>query len=219
MQSKTLRRYLAISLIGISFALLPAGSTKSQDRRAAQATNLALPVAQSACPRPISLTLTATNPPNVFAGDFAPVQLTSPVGLNYAGPDKAFLYTFQWRREQGCCQITKAVLTVKMKSNQPGSTKNSPDAGNDGINIMHGFQSVYGEPVYSQWPFPVNQPAVKQWTFSPTFSPAVLNNINTFGRLSIYVQDDTRVDSATLQLTGCCLSTPPRGTTEAVSPN
>lgn len=215
MQCKNLRRYLAISLIGISFALAPASWTKSQDRRVAQATSLELPVAQSACPRPISLTLTAANPPNVFAGDFAPVQLTSPVGLNFTGPDKAFLYTFQWRREQGCCQITKAVLTVKMRSNLPGQSKTDHAAGNDAIYIMHAGQSVYGEPVYSQWPFPVNHPTVKQWTLSP----AVLNNINTFGRLSLYLQDDTRVESATLQLTGCCLSTPPKGTTEAASPN
>ena len=214
MQAKTFRRYLAISLIAISLALLPASSIKSQDRRTAQATKIELSDEQSDCPRPISLTLTATNPPNVFAGDFAPVQLTNPVGLNYTAPDKAFLYTFQWRREQGCCQITKAMLTVKMRSNLPGQSKNDSAAGNDGISIMHAGHAVYGESVYSHWPFPVNQPAVKQWALNPT----VLNNINTFGRLSIYVQDDTRVESATLQLTGCCLSTPPRGTAE-VSPN
>jgi hypothetical protein len=222
MQSKTLTRFLTISLLATSFAL-PASSTKSQE----SATRVAqVPVAQSPCPKALALTIPANSSSNVFAGDFTPTQLAGAVGLNYPGSDKPFVYTFQWRREQTCCQVTKAVLTVRMRSNQPGQSKTSYDAGNDSINIMHGGNSIYGEAVYSGppplWPFPVNQLAVKQWTWTlnaSTLSNTILSNINNSNRLSFYVQDDTRVESATLQLSGCCLSTPQRVVTEAVSPN
>jgi hypothetical protein len=214
---------LAISLVAVSFGV-PALSVKSQERKA---IGLDVPVVPAAaCPRALAVTLTAQNPPNVYSGDFSPAQLANQVGLNYTSINKIFLHTFQWRRDQTCCQVTKAVLTVRMRSNSPCTSANSPDAGNDGINIMHNTLSLYGEPVYSGppplWSCGVNQPAVKQWTFSPTVNPAILNNINTLGRLSFAVQDDTRVESATLQLSGCCLSTPRREAAEDItqaSPN
>jgi hypothetical protein len=106
-----------------------------------------------------------------------------------------------------------------MKANEPG-TLNGSDASNDGIAIMHAGLSVlpFNEKVYLPpvpLPFPAGQPAFKQWTLWPSGpSAAALANLNMYRRLSIYVQDDTRVESVTLQLWGCCLSGPRKDATE-----
>lgn len=155
------------------------------------------------CPAPINLTLTAATP-NVFKGDFTAAQLSNyQTNLNYSGTDKQYLHTFEWKRKHRCCQITKAVLTVRMKALLPGQSNSSSDAGNDGIALMHLGASVppYSERVYSSWPFPAGQLATKTWHLTG----AALANINAHSRLSFAVQDDTMVQSATLQLTGCCL--------------
>jgi hypothetical protein len=160
------------------------------------------------CPNPLHLTLTA-GPGNVlnnvFAGDFSAAALAaSRTGLNDSGHDKFFLCTFTWRLPRHCCQITRAVLTVKMKSNKAGTSKTSSDAGNDTISISHAGLggAALGESVYSSWPFPIGTPSVKTYTLSPD----ALAFINTNHRLSFSVQDDTMVQSATLELWGCCLS-------------
>src|SRR5213079_1714432 len=110
-----------------------------------------------------------------------------------------------------------------MKSNGPGQSQNSADAGNDGIAIMHAGVVVapYNEAVYSgiSRPFGVGQVAIKTWNLTG----AALSNLNASGYLSFAVQDDTSVQSATLQLWGCCLTTPRREAVEGpaitVSPN
>jgi hypothetical protein len=206
MHSKTLKRYLAYSLLVASFGL-PAASAKQQERQERKAQpNFELPIVKGECPRPITLTLTAKNPTSFVTADFSPVQSAAPhmTGLGDTSINKNFLYTFQWKRDQRCCQITRAILTVNMKSNQSGKSGSS-DASNDGIAIMHYGNVVapYNEAVYSSVtkPFGLGQPASKSWNLNP----AALNNINVSGNLSFAVQDDTRVESATLQLWGCCL--------------
>lgn len=160
-----------------------------------------LPV-QNTCPRPITLTLKAT-PPNVFTGDFTPAQLSAPrVGLNDPVISRHFLYTFQWKSEHKCCQITRAVLTVKMKANSEG-TPGGSNASNDAINLMNNGQAIPPSgPVYSSQSFPAGTPATKTWNLTG----AALSNINANQRVSFNVQDDTSVLSATLQLWGCCLT-------------
>jgi len=211
MQSQILKRSLAYALLLASLALWPA-SSPSQQRKAAPVNQELAVVPQAGCPKPISLTLTA-KPPSFFSGDFSQgpnSQLSAPhmTALGQQTADMNFLYTFQWTKDQKCCQITRAVLTVKMKSIQGGQTTKSSDAGNDGIAIMYqgNVLAPYNEGVYDGVPRPFNpgQLATKQWVLNP----AALNIINTQGRLSFAVQDDTSVLSATLQLTGCCLSTP-----------
>ena len=89
------------------------------------------------CPAPISLTLTAATP-NVVKGDFTAAQLSNyQTSLNYSGTDKQYLHTFEWKRQHRCCQITKAVLTVRVKALLNGQSNSSSDAGNDGIALMH----------------------------------------------------------------------------------
>jgi hypothetical protein len=154
------------------------------------------------CPAPFSITLDA-NIPFVENSDFNAVHLANyQTALGFTGKDKGYLHTFIWKPQAKCCQVTKAVLTVKLKANQSG-TANGANAGNDTISIIHAGASVapYSEKVYSSWPFPAGQTAVKTWNLTG----AALTIINTSKRLSFGVQDDTMVESATLQLSGCCL--------------
>ena len=220
MRHQTLRRYLAYTLLVASLALATTASVKPQERKAQPVD--AVPGVKGDCPRPIAMTLTASTPNanTSYADplDFTPAMYAAPRALlNEQVPNKSFLYTFKWRKEGNCCEISRAVLTVKMKSLQPGTSKTSPDAGNDGISIMYNqsvvppySQAVYGSftlpPVLGSpavnYTFPVGQPAIKQWTLTGN----ALSYLNASNRLSIYVQDDTKVESATLQLWGCCLS-------------
>jgi hypothetical protein len=189
----------------ILLAASPVFAQAQQRPVAAEAEAVALPV--NTCPAPLNLTLNA-NTPNVFTGDFAAGQLSSyQTALNYPGTDKHYLHTFQWKNEHRCCQITRAVLTVKMKANQGGSV-NGSDAGNDDIVVMHlgAVVQPYSERIYTHppvnFPFNTGQTATKTWNLTG----AALANINANNRLSFDVEDDTMVQSATLQLSGCCLT-------------
>ena len=174
MQTQRLKQYLRYSLLGASLAL-SAASARPQGR------NYELPIVKGECPHPIALTLTAKNPTSFVAADFAPTQVNAQhmTGLADTSINKNFLYTFQWKREQRCCQITKAVLTVKMKANQGGQSSTSADAGNDGIAIMHlgNVVAPYNEAIYSNAPKPfvVATPVSKSWTLNPAGRPRILS--------------------------------------------
>lgn len=200
MQSKTQKRYLAYLLLLAVFALT-AASASSQERKALP--NNEGPITNAACPKTIALTLTA-NPANVVPGDFSPAQLAAQVGFNYPGPNKHVLGIFAWKTEYRCCQITRAVLTVKVKAIQGGQNSTSPDAGNDGIAIMYQGLSVQSQPLYSPSQYPVI--AGQVYTTQVILNAAALNNLSIFGQTSFAVQDDSSVQSATLQLWGCCLA-------------
>lgn len=207
MKMKTLARNVFPALLGAT-VLLTAASVLAQVPTVPQGPfeprprgGETLGSTVPACPRPITLTLNAT-PPNVFTGDFGAVALAAPrAGLNDAVANKFFLYTFQWKSEGKCCQITSAVLTVKMKANILGTAPppTSSDAFNDTIAVV---QMGTSERVYGSTSFPAGTLATKTWNLTG----AVLNNINANNRLSFAVQDDTNVLSATLQLWGCCLT-------------
>jgi hypothetical protein len=161
---------------------------------------------QMLCPKPTYVTLTASAP-SVFNADFSSASLGAPrAWLNNTAINHTFLYSFLWKPPVGkcCSNIISATLTVQLKSNQPGSSKTAADAGNDIISIVRNGAGVpgYGGPIYSSFPFPVNQPTTKTFVLTG----AELANINTDNRLSFAVEDDTRVVSATLQLARCCLS-------------
>ncbi|HZF08964.1 MAG TPA: hypothetical protein VFE33_09265 [Thermoanaerobaculia bacterium] len=208
METKIISRCLVLPLLAatILFAVSP---LLAQPQRQIATEPLAAGVVAptNSCPAPMDLTLRTTSL-NVFKGDFVAGQLAGSVGFNYGGTDKHFLYTFQWKPAHRCCQITKAVLTVNMQANQGGQSAHSSDAGNDAISIMHLGTVVapYSEAVYSHWPFQAGQQVTKVWNLQG----AALANVNADNRLSFYVEDDTMVKSATLQLIGCCLlnSTP-----------
>lgn len=219
MRSQTPKRFLVYSLLVASLTMSVV-ARQQQERKAAPIKDELLLV-KGDCPRPIALTLTASNPTSFDPADFAQGQINAPhmTGLGDTSIDKNFLYTFKWRREERCCQITRARLTVNMKSNQGGQSSTSADSGNDGIALMHLGSAVapYNESVYSNVskPFGVGQAATKTWDLTG----AALNNINASSQLSFAVQDETRVESATLQLWGCCLTTPGKNTAVDTVPN
>ena len=187
MEIKTLARYVFASLFTATI-LLTAGSVFAQKD-------------PTACPAPLTVTLNATSP-HVLTSDFNAGQLAGPRGwLNDPAINKLFLYTFVWKSESRCCQITRGVLTVKMKANQAGQSKTSSDAGNDAFSVMSGGTALFSRLVYTPWPFPAGKLTTVTWTLTP----AALAAINA-GHLSIFEEDDTMVQSATLQLWGCCLT-------------
>lgn len=153
MQRLISKRSLAYSLLLATF-ILSGALANAQDRKAL-AIGEGQPVAKVTCPRPISLTLTATTP-KVVNSDFSALQLGAPrAWLNDPAINKSFLYTFQYTKDEKCCEVTSAVLTVGMKSNQGGASKTSSDAGNDGIAIMYNGAGVppFSQSVYSSWSF------------------------------------------------------------------
>jgi hypothetical protein len=161
---------------------------------------------QMLCPKPTYVTLTASAP-SVFNADFSPASLGAPrAWLNNTAINHTFLYSFIWKPPVAkcCTNIISATLTVQLRSNQGGSSKTASDAGNDIISIVRNGVGVpgYGGPIYTSFPFPVNQATTKTFVLTG----AELANINTDNRLSFAVEDDTRVISATLQLARCCLS-------------
>ncbi|HEX3555078.1 MAG TPA: hypothetical protein VIA62_17785 [Thermoanaerobaculia bacterium] len=205
MKTRNVVRILFAPLL-IAAALLGAGPAfaQAQERAVpveAEAVALARP---AVCPAPFNVTLNA-NTPYVLPSD-VPHGVNYQTSLNYTGADKAYLHTFVWKHEQRCCQVTSAILTVHMKANLPGQSNS--DASNDDISIVHAGQVVqpYNERVYNgtgiPHPFPAGQTATKTWTLNPT----ALGILNSTGMLTFYVEDDTSVTSATLQLSGCCLT-------------
>jgi hypothetical protein len=195
--------FIAISLLGV-------GPVRSEER-ALTAVEAAAPATEinpraCSCPSPINITLNA-NTPSVFNADFLPGQLTtSQTALNFTGTDRHYVHTFQWKQEHCCCQITDAVLTVQFKANQGGQSTTSSDAGNDDIALMSLGVVLLSERVFVHPPvnFPFN--AGQTATKILHLSPAALLTMNANHRLSFDVEDDTSVTSATLQLTGCCLT-------------
>lgn len=156
------------------------------------------------CPNPINETINVGTP-NLAA--FRADQLALPrAWLNDAAANKIFLGTFPWKPKFKCCEIARATLTVNMKSNTVGTSATASNAGNDTISVMVGGVGALpqpGGPVYTG-PFPVPAGTVITKTFNITGT--ALANLETGGGLSFQVQDDTMVTSATLTMSGCCLS-------------
>jgi hypothetical protein len=197
-----MKKLLALALALVGLAVFSDFSAAQEERRPFSPTPVPPP-----CPPPFQQ---LTQPPiqvsttNLIQSDFAPAQLNAPrAGLNDPGKNKHFLGSFQWKSSERCCQVTWGRLTVQMKSNSAGTNPpTSPDAGNDGFNVMASAVSVYGQAVYPSSPFPSGTPATINWILNP----AALTKINNGGGLSFDVQDDTMVTSATLELRGCCLT-------------
>jgi len=209
MHSKTLKRFLAYSLLLAALAL-PAASVKPQQRNGPPRDEL--PIVRGDCPQPLTnLTLTAPNLMSFDPADFMPGQVSAPhmTGLGDPSVNENYLNTFViWKKDKKCCQITKAKLIVNMKANSSCQSHTGFDAGNDAINIMHAGLTVSN---YSGYLYPGTGPCnVGQTaTYTQTLNAAALDAINQSGELSFAVQDDTQVVSATLQVWGCCLTPAP----------
>jgi len=125
--------------------------------------------------------------------------------FNSKQKNKFFLHTYQWKPKDKCCQVLKAHIQVKMTALSSGQSLNSPNAGNDNINIvMNGGTSIVpGERVYSDstFPFSKGETVIKSYVLTG----AQLNWLNTNHKLSFQVQDDTSVNWIKLRLEICCL--------------
>ncbi len=157
------------------------------------------------CPDP-SIVVINSGTPHYDPSEFSNAQKAGAINtFNSTATNKRFLHTIRWEPKRKCCQVLKARLVVKMKSNSRGGSINSPDAGNDNISIVHnGGTAILGERIYSDHTFPIpnGTPAVKKWTLSGS----QLDWLNTANKLSLYIQDDTSVVSIKLKLWVCCLS-------------
>lgn len=160
------------------------------------------------CPYPDSSTISA---PASGASTFVPSEyppslppLIAGSVWNQPGADKAFGYTFRYRlpNPHECCAITGGRLVINIKALQNATSVTSPDAGNDGINVyVAGAQVGAATP----WLGGANAGATK------TVTIALPASAFTNGFISFYVQDDTAVQSAQLQIDRCCIK-PSRAT-------
>jgi hypothetical protein len=191
--------------------LLTAGSVFAQEKkRAVGGGGIPDIVRPATCPQTSSVTLDATTG-YVLTSDIGSIhnyttQLNWGLHLNHPTGDKGYLHTFVWKHGHRCCQVVSGVMKVQMTALQAGTNPtSSQDAGNDNISIIHQGLPIppYNERIYTNLPpFQAGQTVTKSWTLNP----AALHLLNTTGHLTLYVEDDTSVTSATLQLTICCLT-------------
>ena len=203
MKNQPVTRNVFALLLAAAILLTVVPLLAQEEKRAVAGGGIPDIVRPVACPAPFSVTLNA-NTPYVLPSDL-PSGANYQTSLNYTGADKSYFHTFVWKHERRCCQVTSAVLTVHMKANQPGQSNTSSDAGNDNITLWHAGQVVqpYNERIYGPpYPFPAGQTATMVWNLNAT----ALGILNSSGALTFGVEDDTSVTSATLQLTGCCLT-------------
>jgi hypothetical protein len=194
-------------------ATLVLGLTIPSTATLAQTLQVIEPSRESLCPHPIkTLSLAATATPSLNAQDFSnPLPAGQGVRpLGGAGSNQVFRYTFNWKvPDKMCCEITKAVLVAHVRWNGPAGPST---AGNDTISIVHNNASVPGNGGYiwganlsTQYngAAPPN-PLTK--TITIPLNPAALAIANQGNHVSFSVQDDTTVESATLEISGCCVN-------------
>lgn len=156
---------------------------------------------QVACPFPFTVHLSGGP-----SGPAAPILSQFPAALrpliggsvwNQTAADKQFGHTFRFNpMTKECCVITSGLLTLHLKALIGGS---GPTSANDGVNVYVGGVQIGAQ---TPWTSSVVAGATRTMTFNLT-----ANNL-TSGFVSFYVQDDTAVVSAELDLTGCCIRRP-----------
>jgi hypothetical protein len=169
---------------------------------AAWAQEIRPSTAQVPCPYPITVHLSAgpIGPATPILSEF-PANLRPLIGgsvWNQTAHDKQFGHTFRFNPlTKECCAMTSGTLTLHLRAlvGGPGST-----SANDGVNVY-----TVGPPIAGQtpWTSTVTTGATRPLTFNLT-----ANNL-TSGFVSFYVQDDTAVVSAELDLIGCCVTRRP----------
>jgi hypothetical protein len=153
------------------------------------------PAAQ--CPIPRHVTLTASTPSANMADFPANCSAGYEQGLGGTTPNRCYIHTFDLPiPSELCCQCVeskKNFLTIRYKALQPGPP-NSPTSANDGWGIIGGPSGpLYVPPVGGGPPW--------QRTKTIPVTCAMLAH----NRLSFFVQDDTSVTSATLDVDLCCV--------------
>jgi len=157
---------------------------------------------QVACPFPVTLHLSGGP-----SGAAAPVLSQFPAPLrpliggsvwNQTAADKQFGHTFRFNpMTKECCMWTSGLLTLHLKA-LVGGPSNSTSV-NDGVNVYVGGVQVGAK---TPWTSTVVRGATTTITF-----PLTASNLAS-GFVSFYVEDDTAVVSAELDLKGCCIRRP-----------
>jgi hypothetical protein len=173
---------IAAAIFMVSAVSLGAGAAKAQ---APETDRMVPPGLAVPCPNPVHYVITRPT----AAGSQQPASLIGT--YNQPKPDHVFKDTFTFRPPHGqCCQFSRGTLKVTYKalvSGDPNSSTSWNDFGGLG-------------PHTHMWgPGPVTAGQIT--TVPYTLTPAMLAS----GSVTLTVQDDTAVVSATLEITGCCL--------------
>jgi hypothetical protein len=173
---------------------LAAGAASAQEVR---------PTTGVACPFPFTVHLSAGP-----SGPAAPILSQFPAGIrpliggsvwNQTAADKQFGHTFRFNPlTKECCAMTSGKLTLHLKALVSGPSNAS--SVNDGVNVFVGGVAIGGQTPWT--------PSVVAGATTTITIPITANNL-TSGFVSFYVQDDTAVLSAELDLTGCCVTKRP----------
>jgi sugar lactone lactonase YvrE len=137
--------------------------------------------------------------------DFSAAYNAASVPFHTESPNHLVLCTFKWESKP-CCKVTSATLHVKMHAVQNGTVYNDvrdADPANDRIGLFHlgtGETSPSSEYIYPYGNFPSGTVAHIDWPITGI----ALANLQTDHRLSFLVEDDTAIDSATLDINECC---------------
>lgn len=178
--------------------VLTAGFASAQEERMA----VALPVAPVACPFPYHQHFTAG--PGAPAP--APVLSEFPAAIgplvtgsvwNQGVANKHFGQTFRFPSSKDCCVMTSATLTIHLKALQSGPSLST--SVNDGLTVYANHGVINSQALWT--------PAVHANDTKTVVIPITANNL-TGGMVSFYVEDDTAVVSAELDVTGCCIRRP-----------
>lgn len=170
------------------------------------------------CPNPAvlveqthSVQNTATPPyhnPADFPASWASLPLT---GYGGTQANKFLVDTFTWKTKP-CCQFVKGTLTIYYKPIERGHGDNSPkagDAGNDSWGIWKkGVGTLLPTQLASGYLYSITTPP---YNFSAGSGPytKVINLTAAMvdcNQLSYYVQDDTSVIWAKINLSYCCVN-------------
>ena len=189
----------------LAFAAVVALSTvaavaQAQPVEAAAVPMAVLPGPSVACPHPHNVTLTPSGAPTPDLREFPANSNVGGSVWNQTVFNKHFGHTFRFEQPKGdCCQYSPGVLTVTYKALDGGGVGSSSSS-NDGGGAVHKGLSVPGAYGYIFGNAPVATGTVVTKTYT---IPA---GIMASGKVSLYAQDDTAVVSATLRISGCCVT-------------
>jgi len=168
-----------------------------------QATEARPPVVMP-CPNPWHFALTQPPPstPTPDKTDFGSKYVLPLAPFSQKQNNKWFLDTFAWKTPGPCCQFMSGTLTIKYHALFGGQV-GSPTSWNDDFSIWRNGVQVPGS---SKRLYPQANPVTTGQTGTltiPLTAALVAGN-----RISFAVEDDTAVDSASIDVAYCCLRPP-----------
>ena len=154
------------------------------------------------CPKPDYQTIAPASPSGVQS-QFRALEWGLPrAALNETMQNKIFLHTFQWR-DEGCCQVMAATVTIRLRALTAATSRASSDAGNDTMRLFHNGVAT-SEVTGFVWP--LGTPAGTVVTRNIPLTAATLALMNSNNMIRVAVQDDTAVEAVQVQLNRCCLT-------------